>query len=236
MCASVFKIIGKYTKTEELKFISHLDVLRLVQRAISRAELPAKYSEGFNPHMKLSFGYPLSLGIESVGEYFELELLERVPEKEIVEKLNKVLPPKVRVLAVEYYEGKDSLMTMCKYSQYSITIDCNNLDYEKLEKLIEVITNEGLVVVKEKKNKPKNKVKKKEINTNEIITKARVLGLSDNSARIDAVFRTSGDGGIKIADFIKLLEDNGIGIQYYSTLKIESLDENSKPIINTKGQ
>ena len=157
----MYKIICKYTKTGDLKFISHLDILRLMQRAICRANLPAKYSEGFNPHIKIAFGYPLSLGVESIGEYFELELTEKVDKDKLIDGLNKVLPEKVRIQSAKYYEGKDSLMTLCNYAEYLINIEAESINIDSLNNLLNKMTNEGLTYIKEKKNKSKNKTVKK---------------------------------------------------------------------------
>lgn len=64
----------KITKGEPIRYISHLDFAALMQRAICRSHLPAAYSEGFNPHMKIAFASALSVGITSTCEYMDLEL------------------------------------------------------------------------------------------------------------------------------------------------------------------
>ena len=68
------KIRIKFAKTGVMKFVGHLDVMRYFQKAIRRAELPIAYSEGFSPHMLLSFASPLGVGISSTGEYFDMVL------------------------------------------------------------------------------------------------------------------------------------------------------------------
>jgi radical SAM-linked protein len=235
----VYKILCKYTKTGNLKFISHLDILRLMQRAICRAKIPAKYSEGFNPHMKLAFGFPLSLGIESIGEYFELELTEKLDIEKIVDSLNNTLPNKIRILEAKYSEGKESLMSISNYAEYLIDIESNNIDIEYLSDLLSKMTKEGLIYTKEKMNK-KNKLIKKEINTKDFIHYASAKKINkDNKvesevpqrAKLEIVFKTSGEGSMKVDDFIKLIEENGLNIEYYSVMKIEALDVNLKPIL-----
>ena len=69
----------KFTKEENIKFISHLDVLKTIQKNIRRAELPIEYSKGFNPHMSTSIAQPLSVGVYSCGEYMDM-VLEREME------------------------------------------------------------------------------------------------------------------------------------------------------------
>ena len=70
------RIRVKFTKTGPLKFIGHLDVMRYFQKAIRRADIPAALSEGFSPHMIMSFAQPLGVGKTSSGEYFDLDLQE----------------------------------------------------------------------------------------------------------------------------------------------------------------
>lgn len=236
----MYKILCKYTKTGNLKFISHLDILRLMQRAINRAKLPAKYSEGFNPHMRLAFGFPLSLGVESIGEYFELELTEKIDNDKFIDALNTVLPSKIKILGAKYSDSKESLMSISQYADYLIDIESKNLDIEYLNNLLNKMTKEGLVYTKEKMNKSKNKLVKKEVNTKDFIhyASAKIIN-KDNKieseallkAKLEVVFKTSGEGSMKVSDFVKLLEENSIVIDYYTTMKIEALDANLKPIL-----
>lgn len=83
----------KFSKTGCLKFIGHLDVMRFFQKAIRRAELPVSLSEGYSPHMLMSFAAPLGVGKTSSGEYFDLDLKEKIPEEEILERLNAQMVP-----------------------------------------------------------------------------------------------------------------------------------------------
>lgn len=230
----MYKVICKYTKTGDLKFISHLDVLRLMQRAINRAGLPAKYSEGFNPHIKIAFGFPLSLGVESLGEYFELELKEKVEINEIIDRLNEVLPNKMKIMSGKYYDGKQSLMTICEHAEYLVNIETENLDIEKLSSVLKKITNEGIIYYKEKKSKAKktkNKIIKKELNTNLFVHYASAKKISENKAVIELVFNTTGNGSIKVSQFIDILDKSFAKINYYTATKVEALNSEFKPVI-----
>jgi len=70
----VEKLLIKYTKEDRLKFISHLELIRVIERALRRGNIPLKFSEGFNPHPKISFAAPLSVGVSSQGEYMTVEV------------------------------------------------------------------------------------------------------------------------------------------------------------------
>ena len=78
------------------RFLSHLDTMRVFQRALTRARIPAAYSQGFNPHMRLSVAFPLPLGAESVCEIIDLKLEH--PAGGLVNKLNAALPEGFEIL------------------------------------------------------------------------------------------------------------------------------------------
>lgn len=86
------------------KFLSHLDILKLFNRALMRAALPVAYSEGFNPHPKISFGPPRGVGIEGLAEWGDLQLKEELSTADVLSRLNKALPQSVQVKAVRLLE------------------------------------------------------------------------------------------------------------------------------------
>lgn len=81
--------------------MSHLDLMRCMTRAILRAEIPIKYTEGFNPHPYLVFAAPLALGIAGEHEYFEIRTMQPISPDEIRERLNRTLPTGLRILSAE---------------------------------------------------------------------------------------------------------------------------------------
>jgi radical SAM-linked protein len=91
------KVRIKFAKTGHMKFVGHLDTMRYFQKAIRRAELPVAFSGGYSPHMIMSFAAPLGVGTTSLGEYFDMELTETVPTKEIEDRLNAVMAEGVSI-------------------------------------------------------------------------------------------------------------------------------------------
>ncbi len=89
------KYVVRYAKRGDAKFISHLDFLRSIQRAMRRAGLPLKFSEGFNPHPCLSFAQPLGVGTTGERELFEVELTEACPD--LVERLAPKMPRGIEI-------------------------------------------------------------------------------------------------------------------------------------------
>ena len=95
-----------FEKTGNAVWISHLDLMRVFQRAFKRAGLPLTHTQGFNPRPSVSIALPLSVGIESRCELLDFELYgEKIPNEEICTRLNEALVAGVRVLRV-YDDGR----------------------------------------------------------------------------------------------------------------------------------
>lgn len=90
-----------FRKSERLRYISHLDVLRAWERSLRRAELPLSYSQGFTPHPKLAFGSPLPMGFSSEGEVMDVTLDERVELPEFIRRLEEQTTPDLAVIRAE---------------------------------------------------------------------------------------------------------------------------------------
>ena len=102
------KLRLRFEKTGRAVYISHLDLMAMMQRAFARAELDLKYSEGFNPHPLISILLPLSVGTASVCELMDFRLRKDVPPGEIPERLTAVLPEGIRVLEAYPAERKSA--------------------------------------------------------------------------------------------------------------------------------
>ena len=85
-----------------MKYISHLDLMRLLMRALRRADLPVKITQGFNPHPKLSIKWALKLGVESDNEEAIVVLKELIKPEEFKERLQKQLPEGIQIRSVSY--------------------------------------------------------------------------------------------------------------------------------------
>ena len=151
------RYLTKFTKEENIKFISHLDVLKTIQKNIRRAGLPVEFSQGFNPHMNTSIAQPLSVGVYSSGEYMDMVLTTEMDEKEIVDKLNATAPSGIKYIsatAIPYTEGEKKVpqaMALIDAARYTIKVkysDLSNLE-EEMNKLLE--TKEWITVKKSKK-------------------------------------------------------------------------------------
>ena len=142
-----------FSKTADAVWMSHLDLMRLFQRAFKRAGLPLTHTQGFNPRPSVSIAMPLSVGVESVCELLDFELEgEKVPNQLIVEKLNGVLVKGIRVL--------DCLDNGKKIKELAF-LDCAlTLEYDKgvddamVTRIAALFAREALTVEKKSKNGP----------------------------------------------------------------------------------
>lgn len=113
------KVRVKFSKFGPVRFLGHLDTMRYFQKAVRRAGIPIAFSDGFRPHMIMSFAAPLGVGITSDAEYFDMELSEEraisLDSQELVHRFNAVMADGFRVTSVrELPEGK-------KYNAMSLT-------------------------------------------------------------------------------------------------------------------
>ncbi len=100
------KLRLKFEKTGRAVYISHLDLMRTMQRVFSRAGVPLKYSEGFNPHAKISIILPLTVGTASRCEYMDFALTEDRDLAALPEALNRYMPEGIRALEAYAAPGK----------------------------------------------------------------------------------------------------------------------------------
>ena len=144
----------QYTKGEEVRFIGHLDVMRLFQRAIKRAGLPVAYSKGFNPHQLISFASPLTLGATSEGEYGDFEMIEKIEPAYLMEALNLEMPLGMRVTDAVLLIGRQpTAMAATCAAKYHVTL-YDTVDSEMIKKSIPgFLAQKEIVVLKKTKSK-----------------------------------------------------------------------------------
>lgn len=146
----------KFTKQGYVKFVGHLDTIRMFQRAIRVARLPISYSQGFNPHAKVFFALPLSVGVGSCGEYMDMLTDTDIHVEEAVATLNTILPEGIKIVEASVIkEGTPSLMSLVTAADYRITFEKNQLTPEQIEGAKERLNASELVVLKKGKKKTK---------------------------------------------------------------------------------
>lgn len=110
----------RFEKTGALKYISHLDLNRTMQRLLVRSGMPVWYTEGFNPQVKIVFAAPLSVGCESICELCDIKVTEPVEPEGALARLNKASPPGLRFVDVYAPETK---LAEIAFAGYMLTLD-----------------------------------------------------------------------------------------------------------------
>ena len=100
------KMIVVFEKPPRLRHIGHLDLMRAMQRALRRSGLPLRYSQGFNPHILLTFAAPLSVGMPGKREIMEVPIEGEMTEEAFLEKLRPALPPELPCLAARAVDDR----------------------------------------------------------------------------------------------------------------------------------
>lgn len=167
------KVRVKFSKTGAMKFIGHLDIMRYFQKALRRADIDIAFTEGYSPHMILSFAAPIGVGVESYGEYFDMELKSWDSSAEMMERLNKAMVEGVEILSmVQVPDGKASkAMSLVAAADYRVSFrdgcePCDN--WEK--KFVEFINLPQIIIVK------KTKKSEQELDLKPLIHKLQVDG------------------------------------------------------------
>lgn len=141
-----FRIV--FEKTGKLQYISHLDLLRTMQTALRRAKVPVGYSEGFNPHMKINFALPLSIGIESKCEFMDVKIAGEVRPSYVKENLSRNLPSEMKIIDVYEPETK---FTDIKYAGYTLWLDYGE-ESSKAAEMGKELFSKPLVITKHTKS------------------------------------------------------------------------------------
>ena len=173
----------KFTRGEELRFISHLDQQRLFQRAFRRAGLDIAHSNGFNPHPKLSFALAMSVGLMSDSEYGDVVLTRDIDLMEFTKRLNAALPEGLKVVeARKIPQGKTSLSASLTDSRYRIEVALEDgIDEASLSDILNTYKSLDEVIL-EKRNKKGKLVPK---NIRPFINDIRVLSVQEGNAVLE---------------------------------------------------
>ncbi len=114
----------RFSRGEEVKYISHLDIMRLWQRALNRAGVAVAHSEGFNPHPRLSLAVPLAIGVTSEAELMDIFLEKWSSPHTFSEAVGRQLPRGVEILQVfNIAITLPSLQSQARFAEYTVTIE-----------------------------------------------------------------------------------------------------------------
>lgn len=196
------KLRVKITKGEELRFISHLDYVRAITRAVRRAKLPAAYSEGFNPHMKVAFASALAVGVTSDAEYMDLDMQAQPEPGEVIARLNATLPRGIQVREAGYIDDRAAaLMAVVDQTDYQILIpvtDAFSLA-DAQRSLARFAEMEKIVYVRQS---PKGK---RFIDLKQYITSPLEMHITPQTIRLNLSVKMTSGGSVKPSEILDVL-------------------------------
>ncbi len=182
------KVRIKFAKYGAMKFIGHLDMMRFFQKAVRRAGIDVKYSEGFSPHQIMSFAAPLGVGIESRGEYLDLEVVSMSTPEDMKDALNRVMVEGVEVLAVNVLpdQAKNAMASVAAAS-YRLQMKEGEFPIDDLsEKIRQFYAQEHIPYTKETKK-----------NVIELDLKEGIYEIGEADGAVHMLVDASSSGNIK---------------------------------------
>ncbi len=176
----------KFSKLGMGKYISHLDLLRTFTRTIHRANLPVRYSQGFNPHQLITFSLPLALGVTSETEFVDIDFEETADPREIGEALNRTLPPDIKIMRISKPKISANDIVSARYI-IDLTVP-ENVEKATVESFF---AQENIPALK------KTKKGEKEVNLKDFIMECEVCEADGKNIKINTVLSAGGSANIK---------------------------------------
>lgn len=209
----------KFIKVGDMIYISHLDVQRLLQRAFRRANVELAFSQGFNPHPKMSYGNALALGVESYGEYVDIEIKDDIGSQELMDRINNQLPDGMQFeKCIELEGGERALAANIMFGDYEFEIEnINKLDEETVLKNLEKLKNSESILTT-RRNKKKKIV---EVDIRPLIKTIDIKKVDNEKIVVSSILATGSKQNLNTNVFVpKLLE--------YLDIEMDPLDVDIK--------
>jgi radical SAM-linked protein len=141
----------KYAKRGRIRFISHLDVMRALARALYRSRLPLVFTEGFNPRPKLSMGPALPLGCESESEFADISLTRDLAPEAVQEQLRRYLPEGLELLATEVVTASSTRLSSASSATYMVKLRRDSFE-EVQQRVKEFLEKDSALVERVRKD------------------------------------------------------------------------------------
>lgn len=198
----------RYTKQGKIRFISHRDLARVMERALRKIRVPVAYSEGFSPRPRLSFGLALSVGHESDAEYLDVELDPAANVENLAVLLSAALPEGLDVVAVTALAPRatslQEAISVCGWE-----IEVLGVPFGEVERAVaHILSSANLPFLRERKGK------QSEVDVRPAVIELEVVGPTDHGSRdpgvqLRAVLAASG-ATLRPAELISLLGDGAL--------------------------
>lgn len=222
---------SRFYKKGEMVFVSHLDLIRIFERAIRRADIPVAYTQGFNPHPIMAFATALGVGVASEGEYIDIQLSDNMNSGLFMDKLNSVLPEGLRIIKSRVIADKaKSLMSIICSSTYLVKLKTKELlnEADINQRIENLLDKEVIMELRQKKHKRGRRRNSesgtKQINIRPLIRNIEPVSLDKYEILLKMHLATGSRGNLKPETVVhKLCELTNLSIEQYET-RVKRLD------------
>ena len=199
----ITKYRGQIRKGAEIAVLSHLDYMNVFMRALLRSKLPAAWSEGFNPHLKVSFASALSLGVTSDCEYVDFELTAPIDEPEVLQRLNAQLPKGMEILRLKKLRGKvQPVMSLVDLSRYEVRLPFDKKYFDAAQNSIKNFN--ATPEIKFTRITPK---KTRELEIKKYVAEPIKIALFGEEIMINLAIRITATGSVKPSEILQILHE-----------------------------
>ena len=197
------KYRAQIRKGSEIAVLSHLDYMNVFMRALIRSKLPAAWSEGFNPHLKVSFATALAVGVTSDCEYVDFELTAPVNEFEVARRLNEQLPIGAEILRLKKLRGKSKpVMSLVDLSRYEVRLPFDEKFFDAAKSSVHNFN--AAAEIKFTRITPK---KTRELELKQYLAERVKLSLTVGELVIKFATRITSEGSLKPSEVLKILRE-----------------------------
>ena len=197
------KYRGQIRKGAQVAMLSHLDYMNLFMRALLRSKLPAAWSEGFNPHLKVSFATALAVGVTSDCEYVDFELTAELEAEEVMRRLNLQLPEDARLVKLKKLRGKvKPVMSLVEMSRYEVRLPFEEKNLPAAQKSVESFN--AAEEIHFTRITPK---KTRELELKKYLAEPISLRITHSALRIEFAVKILPEGSLKPGEVLKVLRE-----------------------------
>lgn len=222
------KVLIKYGKTGPLKYLSHLELIRALERLFRRAGIEVLRSGGFNPRPKMSHGPALSVGTASCAEYMLADIKEPIQEEQLVQKISSGLPEGLTVYGAKYIkDGQPSIASAVQSAAYRVKARACLSRAEVDAAIKRLISQERLFV--------RHKDKEKWVETREAILDLKVEGEDDGTYDFNLLLSLGDQNSIRPEIAIEKLAEvaqSPCAFEIFEMCRIEQYVNRVRPLIN----
>ena len=209
------QLICRYRKGDQVRWISHLDLKRTLERAMRRAQLPLELTRGHNPHPKLSFGPPLPLGATGEAELVAIRLTEPIAPDQLKQRLNEQLPSGIEIAEawiLPAYKRKETFGDI-DIAEYRVAIS-GAADAEQVGARIAQLLERERLVVRRGGQRPE-----REVDLRPFILTLDISQSGPDETELRMRLRTGSHGGARPQEIISLLglENEDCVVRYHRT-------------------